>query len=179
MSSIATHISVRACGFVCLLAPLSLSAQPAEEWFEPELLLQAYPPYQRAYNKYMPDEKIMQQLSAREDVVEVIAFYGIWCRDSRREIPRLLKVMDTLAQNDGDFYLQLVPINREHKRLDRGRPLQLMVTPTLVVYINGREVGRIEERARPDTESALLRILEARQFVPDEESRYSREKVAG
>ena len=149
---------------------------PERSWFDPSLLLRAYPKYRRKYEYYRPDPKVLERLSKIDGAVEVVAFYGVWCRDSKREIPQLLKVANSL--NDWiDFDVLLVPVNEYRKRLDGGRPVAIKKTPTLVLYINGREVGRIEERARPTTEAALLRILKARKFRTDDTPKYHRDRA--
>ena len=133
------------------------------QWIEPDLLMDAYPRYRRVYSNYQPKDSVVQQIADIEGAVEVLAFYGTWCRDSRREVPRLLKVAAELGET-ADFYVQLIPVNESRERLDAGRQVSIAKTPTLVVYINGGEVGRIEERAEPDTERALLKILKERKF---------------
>lgn len=134
------------------------TASAPVEWLEPRLLLREYPRYAREYRRYTPYYRALDELKQEKQAVEVLAFYGVWCKDSRREIPRLLKLVDQLAVEQ-DFYVQLVPVDEQRKRQDGGRPVVIEKTPTMVVYRNGEEIGRIVEKARPEIAVSLARLL--------------------
>lgn len=143
---------------------------PPAYLLDPQKLLQVYPRYAQEYRRYTPYYKALAVLLEEKEVVEVLAFYGIWCKDSRREIPRLLKLADLIgAEQKADFYVELIPVNRKLERLDQGRPVQISKTPTLVVYRGGIEVGRIEEKARPETAMAVVKMLQAADGEPTPE----------
>lgn len=75
--------------------------------------------------------------------LKIEVYFGAWCHDSQREVPRLLKA---LAGNS-DIALKLVALDIK-KQEPQGRATQLGVkyTPTFIVSLSGQEIGRIVER---------------------------------
>lgn len=168
-------VAVMGFAVVGLALPGAAAAQQAEagsaprHWFDAQLLLKAYPRYATVYRRYTPYYRAVESIGKTEGTVEVLAFYGTWCKDSRREVPRLLKLADVLADEPVDFYVDLIPVNRQHLRLDGGQPVSVVRTPTLVVYLNGRPIGRIEEKAKPEIAVEVARMLiEAAKQPPPE-----------
>ncbi|MGI9345206.1 MAG: thioredoxin family protein [Gammaproteobacteria bacterium] len=156
-----------------LTSPLHASEPTAEIGSMPlesgEFLLTRYPAYKKAYLKYHPSPESLQQISTAlsNESLEVHAFYYIWCRDSKREIPRLLKLADLINEpKTASMHVQLIPLDSKNKRLDGGKEMHIQRTPTFILYQSGKEIGRIEERARPHIAGALEHIL----LVPAESS---------
>ncbi|AFU99477.1 thioredoxin family protein [Simiduia agarivorans] len=98
------------------------------------------PAFERHYAQSEPvllDEELRAFLTG----AELVVLFGTWCHDSEREVPRLMRVLE-----QGDFSVRYIAISR-----DKSEPMvaverhQLQFTPTLVVYHNGVEAGRIIE----------------------------------
>ncbi len=119
-------------------------------------LLGNYPEFARGYRTYSVGE---MGFELPRDVT-VTVFFGVWCHDSEREVPRLLRVLDALGVDDSAVTLIALDTT---KREPAGRALQQGVnfTPTFIFYIGGEEVGRIVERPESSLEQAIHEVLHA------------------
>ena len=50
--------------------------------------------FEKNYNNYQPNEKVVKKLKKRFDNISIKAFIGTWCHDSKRELPSFYKVME-------------------------------------------------------------------------------------
>ena len=55
-----------------------------KEWFKEE------------YESYVIDEETLELTSTVEDEIKIECFMGTWCGDSRREVPRMYKILDQI-----------------------------------------------------------------------------------
>ncbi|HJO21432.1 MAG TPA: thioredoxin family protein [Candidatus Marinimicrobia bacterium] len=80
-------------------------------------------------------------------------FLGTWCGDSRREVPRMEKI---LSQMDVDMANVLIVTVDRDKISPNGEQegKDIRYVPTLIVSKNNEEIGRIVES--PSSESATL-----------------------
>ncbi len=150
----------RALGLTALVGPVTradLRTPPYSEWFEGQ------------YARYQPAASTMESLRPRLAGVSVEAYFGTWCGDSRRQIPRLMRLLD-----DGGFdesRLRLIALSDRPMEFKQapGRPelsRKVHRTPTIVVLREGAEVGRIVETPRTSLEGDLLAILEGHGLEP-------------
>ena len=103
-----------------------------EKWFDEE-----YNSYEIEQNKLTGIENL------KNYTIEI--FLGTWCPDSRREIPRLLKILD--QEKFPASQLHLIAVNHK-KKSNNGEEVGKNVShvPTIIVYDkNKKEVGRIVE----------------------------------
>lgn len=106
------------------------------------------------------DEEAATALAAVEPGAEVAVVLGTWCSDSRREVPRFWRALDQVGG--------VVPFEVTYLAVDREKqePAELLAglevthVPTFIVRRDGREVGRIVERAPGAIELDLLDLLE-------------------
>ena len=119
-------------------------------------LLGNYPEFARGHRTYSVGE---MGFELPQDVT-VTVFFGVWCHDSEREVPRLLRVLDALGVDDSAVTLIALDTT---KREPAGRALQhgVKFTPTFIFYIGGGEVGRIVERPESSLEQAIHGVLHA------------------
>lgn len=152
----------------------------AEETAPPKLLGRCtiadlrQPPYAEwldaGYAAYTPDPEVLAALRKTGwDGVELTLVLGTWCGDSRREVPRLLKLLDTSGFPPSRLRMIAVD-NTEalHKRSPGGEEARLEIyrVPTLVVSRGGREVSRLVEYPVLSLERDLLAILEGGAYQP-------------
>lgn len=102
-------------------------------------LLSAHPRFARGYEAFQAEP-----LELPDDVT-VFLFFGTWCHDSQREVPRLLKLLERAGLGEED--LKLIGLDYR-KREPRGRAADFNVryTPTAIFMRGDVEVGRIVER---------------------------------
>ena len=115
-------------------------------------LFTEYPLFKLRYDNYEVTDQI--NLSDLEDISIVIMF-GTWCHDSKREVPRMLRILDSAGVGTEQISLIGVDINKTEPK-GREKLYNLRNTPTLILLKNGKEVGRIIERPNVSLEADLI-----------------------
>lgn len=124
-------------------------------------LFTEYPLFKFRYDNYEVTDRI--NLSDLEDISVVIIF-GTWCHDSKREVPRMLRILDSAGVGTEQLSLIGVDINKTEPK-GREKLYNLRNTPTLILLRNGKEVGRIIERPNVSLEADLI-VLTTRSSEP-------------
>jgi thiol-disulfide isomerase/thioredoxin len=105
------------------------------------------------------DAEAARALAGVAPGAEVAVYFGTWCGDSRRELPRLWRALDEVGSMV-PFDLELVGVDRaKSEPADRLAGVDLRYVPTFVVRRDGREVGRIVETSPLGIERDLLALL--------------------
>jgi hypothetical protein len=136
----------------------SLLQAPYSDWFTPR------------YEEYQPHSGIMDRLKALDADVDVTVFFGSWCGDSKRQVPRFLKVLDEMS-----FPMQRVELiavsgaDSVKKQSPQGqeRGQEIYRVPTMLFKRDGREINRIVEYPVQSLERDLLRILSGQEYEPN------------
>ncbi len=83
---------------------------------------------------------------------------GTWCGDSRREVPRFVKILDFVNfPKDKMFFMN---VDRNKKGIgNEVEDLDIELVPTFIIYENGKEIGRIVETPTQTLEKDLLKII--------------------
>ena len=93
---------------------------------------------------YKPNAEVLNNLSAVKDSVYIMALIGTWCEDSHYIFPQLLKMLNQAGYNMNN--LTIIGIDRPKVSITSlSGALGLKKTPTIIVFKNGKEVGRVEE----------------------------------
>lgn len=109
-------------------------------------LLENYPQFEIEYSAYEPTDAEIEQMAVLQDK-EVTVLFGTWCHDSQREVPRLLKLLDS----SGVELTALTLYGVDRKKNDPDGVAQshkLQFTPTLIVSSQGEEITRIVEKPK-------------------------------
>ena len=115
-------------------------------------LFTEYPVFKFRYDNYEVSDQV--NLFDLEDISVVIMF-GTWCHDSKREVPRMLRILDSAGVGTEQISLIGVDINKTEPK-GREKLYNLRNTPTLILLKNGKEVGRIIERPNVSLEADLI-----------------------
>lgn len=111
------------------------------------------------YTNYDVDTEsiIMSKNSFEGKIIQIVL--GTWCSDTRREVPRLVKILDFVDfPNDNLFFIS---VDRDKKGLsDEVDGLDIEYVPTIIVYESGKEIGRIIETPEVTLEKDLIAIIE-------------------
>ena len=116
--------------------------------------------YQENYNLYPVDKNSVAQLKKLKlNSYNITVFLGTWCGDSKRNFPRLIKILD--ATNFSKKKLVIIGVNRK-KQSPNGEEVKYNISrvPTIIIEKYGKEIGRITEE--PETgfiEKDLVNIL--------------------
>jgi thiol-disulfide isomerase/thioredoxin len=87
----------------------SLLQEPFKSWF------------QKNYDAYRPDESVVAKLKkipAKDFSVEI--FFGTWCGDSRRDVPRFYKIADAIGLPETLASVSNINKDRKAKQLVVG-----------------------------------------------------------
>lgn len=125
-----------------------LSKEPFSEWYNDE------------YKEYEYDAQVINELKSNKiNSYDITVFFGTWCGDSHRELPRLLKILDAVKYPEQK--LNLVAVNRKKESPDgEDAPHNIQRVPTIILKKYGKEVGRIIEVPRSGfIEKDLLEII--------------------
>ncbi len=127
-----------------------LEKEPYKAWFTAQ------------YDHYTVQTGIIAPFASKLRQKQIIIFMGTWCGDTRREIPRFLRILDEM--NFPSENLKLVCLDNEtpfYKQCP-GNPekgLGIHRVPTVLVMDNGTEAGRITEFPVISLEQDLTNIL--------------------
>ncbi|MEO1269351.1 MAG: thioredoxin family protein [Myxococcota bacterium] len=91
--------------------------------------------------------------------VELVVVLGTWCPDSVREVTRFWGWAGGLVHDELRVSYIAVDRNKRAPEL-QSRGLTVQAVPTFVVYRDGREQGRVVERAVEGIGSDLLRLID-------------------
>ncbi len=115
--------------------------------------------YNEEYSAYEVDKAALQHIDAQElQNLEITVVLGTWCHDSQREVPRFLKVADSLGL--GSNHLTLLCVDRK-KQMEGSvlQDLDIQYVPTFIFYRDGKEIGRIIESPDAYLEKDIANIL--------------------
>ena len=134
-----------------------LEQTPYREWFD------------KNYADYKIDSNAANKLKENLEGKNFLIFMGTWCGDSRREVPRMFKLLDYCGVQSSR--IQLVMLNSydsvyKQSPTHEERGLNIHRVPDLFVYENGKEIGRIVESPVISLEQDLLDILN-KKYVPN------------
>ena len=122
-----------------------------------ETLLRDHPAFQASHQQFQPTQEQLAIAEKLPEDLQIEVHFGTWCHDSKRELGRFIKLMQSRRVPLRVSYLAL----NTDKRDTTGRAAELGIryTPTFVVFRNGREIGRIVERPRVDLMSDIRAML--------------------
>jgi thiol-disulfide isomerase/thioredoxin len=123
-----------------------LSGLPGSEWLA------------RGEKEYKPDAASMAYLQQHLKNYSLMVFLGTWCDDSRFLVPKLVKVLKT-----SDYPMDQVSmygVDRAKQTLGpESKTYDVKKAPTIIVFKDGKEVGRVVETVPVSIEKSLEEIL--------------------
>ncbi len=136
----------------------SLMAEPYLSWYQPN------------YDSYSPDSAVIAKLKKLKlGTITVDIFFGTWCGDSKREVPRFLKIADEIQLDSKNIRMIAVSSGEQYKQSPGGetRGKGIYRVATFVFYRNGKEINRINEYPTFTLEHDLLAILSDTRYTPN------------
>ncbi len=110
------------------------------------------------YTNYKPDSATVEFLKENLKGKNILIVMGTWCSDSRREVPRVIKILDEAKFPESELKIITVDRKRKAPGFDPDS-LNIEYVPTIIVYENGKELGRIIESPVETLETDLKNIL--------------------
>jgi thiol-disulfide isomerase/thioredoxin len=90
--------------------------------------------------------------------ISVKIVMGTWCPDSRREVPRFMKILD-MWQLPSDKVTFIGVDKKKSPSVPEFQTLGIERVPTIIIYENKIEKGRIIETPQTSLEQDLVNIL--------------------
>src|SRR3972149_897849 len=114
--------------------------------------------FDNEYGNYNVDTTAINLIVDDIHQINLTIVLGTWCSDSREQIPRMLKILDFL--NYQESKMQLFAVDRNKKAGDCDiNYLKVELFPTIILYKEDIEVGRIVESPRKSLEEDLVNII--------------------
>ncbi|XPF96089.1 thioredoxin family protein [Colwellia sp. RE-S-Sl-9] len=99
--------------------------------------------FNEGYQAFSVTEKEKLQIKDWPSNLHIDIYFGTWCHDSQREVPRILSILD----NNQNVTFQLIALDIDKKDPQYlAKNNSIKYTPTFVVFIEEKEIGRIIER---------------------------------
>ena len=115
-----------------------------------------YPWFIKEYNQYNPSINELNRLNYEK--INIKVFMGTWCHDSKREVPRLIKILDNLKFSASK--IDIVALTKDKKGYFKDySKYKVLNTPTIIFYLDNNEIGRIIEEPKGSLESAIGLII--------------------
>lgn len=155
----------------CIVCALNLSAQQniIGKTSKKEILKSEHSSwYNKTYESYEPTPAIVEELSSlfKKNKFKVEVYFGTWCSDSKREVPKLIKLLEHSKFNFKN--LKLVGVDRDKVipglSEEEREALNVFNVPTIIVYQNGKEINRFVEYAQESLEKDLLKIFSKKPY---------------
>ncbi|MEO5592110.1 MAG: hypothetical protein ABIR15_20365 [Chitinophagaceae bacterium] len=126
--------------------------------------------FDKNYTDYTMDSVTANQLRPLVKNKKFEIFMGTWCGDSKREVPRMFKLLEyagvqpsqikmIMVDNHDSTYKQSPGYEEKGKAIHR--------VPDLIVYSGKKEINRIVEYPVISLEQDLLAILQAAPYQPN------------
>lgn len=137
-----------------------LAEEPGERgWVSRDIFRQPlYAEFRTTYDTARVAEEFIPLIRSATGGITITVFFGGWCSDSKREVPRFLKVADEAGMADST--IRLYALDRTKKSADGlTERFGIEKVPTFIVLKGGEEMGRITESPAASMEADLLTIL--------------------
>lgn len=119
--------------------------------------------FTESYDTYKPDSKSIEKLNYlfKNHDFKIDVYFGTWCSDSQREVPRLIKLLEQSGFNFKNLHLIGVDRDKEVPDVTEEEQKMLNITnvPTIIVYEEGQEINRFVEFAQESLEKDLIKIF--------------------
>jgi tetratricopeptide (TPR) repeat protein len=134
-----------------------LSTAPYNEWFL------------KSWDNYTIDTFTLHKITPLLKNKTVEIFLGSWCGDSKREVPRMLKILQAAGVDTANIKLVFVDNStKKYKQSPQHEEAGKHIhhVPTIIIYNHNGEMGRIIESPHISLEKDLLAILVHRAYEP-------------
>lgn len=123
----------------------------------------AQPPYSTWYLKGFEEytinsEPLNKLMDIRTDNLKIKIVMGTWCPDSRREVPKFMRILDIWRFPSSQ--VNIIGVDKAKKAsVSDYESLDIQRVPTFIIYKNNIEAGRIIENPVTSLEQDMVNIL--------------------
>lgn len=135
-----------------------LQQEPFKTWFN------------KNYSDYQENDNIIKSIKKDLKGYTIKAFYGTWCGDSKKEMPRFYKLIEAakFPKNQLEVY-GLSNTKDAYKQGPNGEEIGYNIhrVPTFIFYKDGKEVNRIVEHPKETLERDIQNIISGKRYTPN------------
>lgn len=114
---------------------------------------------QKGADSYRPGAASLKYLQKNLQAYKLVIVLGTWCSDSHDMIPRLYKIMQLCKYPNTNY--EMYGVNRAKESLYAESKLyHIKNVPTIIVFKDNFEIGRITETVHESVEADLKAIIE-------------------
>lgn len=132
-----------------------LKTNPYQAWFV------------KNYESYEVELGIIDKIAKDLKKYKIRLFMGAWCGDSRRNVPKFLKILDACHFPEQQLKIITVDKTEENYKKSPGgeeKGLNIHRVPTFIFYLNGKEVNRIVEDPVISFEQDILDVISGQEY---------------
>lgn len=107
---------------------------------------------------YKPDSNAVKYLKQHLRNYEMVVLMGTWCDDSQNLMPKFYKVLQLTGYPMAKYNMFGVDRAKTTKNIEH-RLYKLDKVPTIIVYKNHNELGRIVETVKKNVETDLVQLI--------------------
>ena len=126
--------------------------------------------YSKNYETYEIDTNTISSIKNKLAKHKILIFMGTWCGDSKREVPRFIKILEIAAFPMENLKIIAVDKRKGHyKKSPTGEEWGLSIkrVPTFIFYSDGKEVNRIIESPVATLEEDIKTIVTNAAYIPN------------
>lgn len=119
--------------------------------------------FDNEYSEYRVDTASINGLEEKISKFNFKIILGTWCEDSQMFVPRLIKIFDKLNLPEKNY--SLICVDREKEGLtSEVDNLDIQLVPTIIIYSEDVEIGRIVESPQENLEKDIVRLIAKQKF---------------
>lgn len=120
--------------------------------------------FSKNYNKYKVKEEVISDIKSAITEIEFNVYLGIWCGDTKRMLPKFVKILDFLEYDL--TRVRFIALDKQKKSLNKiDSSLEITHVPTIIIVRNGNEINRIVENHVVSLESDIKNILTVNNYT--------------
>jgi len=129
------------------------------DWLTPDSLYKVAPEFLPLPGAYQPQESAAQLLRCYDEPITVLIFFGSWCSDSKREVPRFFTTLDLI--HNKNISAKLFGLDRTKKdAAGFAEAFKIAKVPTFIFLRGARDFSATTHSVRGHTQGELGRITE-------------------
>ena len=126
--------------------------------FTKEEIYNKLPLWEELSALYTPNPDSIDRLKTIDFPLKIDIYLGTWCRDSEAHVSEYFRIIEMVDNPFISTDLTGIPSNNAARGpFIQGKDIQRV--PTFIVYIDGKEIGRIIESPKKSLEDDLVEII--------------------
>lgn len=117
------------------------------------------PEYMVGARSYTPKPAVIAALKQQKKPVKVKVFFGSWCPHCKQHLPYILRVEDEIRGSGTGIQFEYYGLPKGFSNEPEAKKYNVDGVPLAIVFVNGREAGRISGGGWESPETSLSNIL--------------------